>query len=150
MNPNHIKSSFGALAVALPVFIGSSCLAGGSAIELVTPRCTSVGSEIVVDVRIAPGAPSVVGLQSAITYDGSVLTFLGEEPGDAPFDLPIYFVHSAPLSKIDLAVGITPPNSPSNGNVSPSGFASWCMIRRSTARLRSSFSSAAIRSSATC
>lgn len=117
MNPNHIKSSFGALAVALPVFIGSSCLAGGSAIELVTPRCTSVGSEIVVDVRIAPGAPSVVGLQSAISYDGSVLTFLGEEPGDAPFDLPIYFVHSAPLSKIDLAVGITPPNSPSNGNV---------------------------------
>jgi len=117
MNRNHITSFIGAAAVALPAFIGSSALAGGSAIELITPRCTSAGSEIVVELRIAPGAPSVVGLQSAISYDASVLTFLSEEPGDAPFDLPIYFLHNSVQSKIDLAVGITPPNAPSNGNV---------------------------------
>lgn len=88
-----------------------------SSVELVTPRCADVGDEIVVSVKIGPGAPSVVGIQSAIQYDGSVLQFLGEEPGDAPFDLPIYFAHDDLAARIDMAVGITPPNSPSSGNV---------------------------------
>jgi len=88
-----------------------------SSVELLAPRCADVGDEIVVSVKIGPGAPSVVGLQSALQYDGSVLQFLGEEAGDAPFDLPIYFAHDGVASRIDMAVGITPPNSPSSGNV---------------------------------
>ncbi|MFM1803585.1 MAG: Dockerin type domain [Planctomycetota bacterium] len=98
-------------------FLASAAHAGGAAVQLVTPRCTGLGEEIVVDVRIAPGAPDVVGIQSAITYDNSVLQFIAEEPGDAPFDLPIYFAHSATQHKIDLAVGIAPPADPSTGDV---------------------------------
>lgn len=88
-----------------------------SSVELVTPRCADVGDEIVVSVKIGPGAPAVVGIQSAIQYDSAVLQFLGEELGDAPFDLPIYFAHDSMTSRIDMAVGITPPSSPSSGNV---------------------------------
>jgi len=88
-----------------------------SSVELVTPRCASVGDEIVVSVKIGPGAPAVVGLQSAIQYDGSALQFISEEPGDAPFDLPIYFAHDGTAKRIDMAVGISPPSSPSSGNV---------------------------------
>lgn len=88
-----------------------------SSVELVTPRCADVGDEIVVSVKLGPGAPAVVGIQSAIQYDGSVLQFLGEEAGDAPFDLPIYFAHDGTASRIDMAVGITPPSSPSSGDV---------------------------------
>ena len=102
---------------ALSALLSATALAGTSSVELVTPRCTLVGEEIVVDVRIGPNAPSVVGLQSAISYDGAILQFLGEAPGDAPFDLPIYFQHNATARKIDLAVGISPPSSPSSGNV---------------------------------
>lgn len=104
-------------ASALALMMAGVAQAQQSSVELVTPRCVDVGEELVVDVRIGPNAPNVVGLQSAITYDGSVLQFLGEEPGDAPFDLPIYFVHSPVARRIDMAVGITPPNNPSTGNV---------------------------------
>ncbi len=97
--------------------IASAAHAGGAAVQLVTPRCTGIGEELVVDVRIAPGAPDVVGIQSAITYDSSILQFIAEEPGDPPFDLPIYFAHSSAQHKIDLAVGITPPAAPSTGDV---------------------------------
>jgi hypothetical protein len=87
------------------------------AMKLVTPRCADVGDEIVVELRIESGAPECVGMQAALSYDGSVLSFISEEPGDAPFDLPIYFAHSVKQRKIDIAVGITPPNAPSFGGV---------------------------------
>jgi len=99
---------------ALGIAAGASA---ASSVELVTPRCADVGDEIVVSVKIGPGAPAVVGLQSAIQYDGSVLQFVAEEPGDAPFDLPIYFNHDGGTKRIDMAVGITPPSAPSAGNV---------------------------------
>ena len=60
-----------------------------SSVQLITPRCSGLGQEIVVDVKIGPNAPNVVGCQSAIDYDGSVLQFLSADAGDAPFDLPI-------------------------------------------------------------
>jgi len=99
------------------LFASSIAFAGTSSVELVTPRCTLLGEEIVVDVRIGANAPNVVGLQSAISYNGNILQFLGEAPGDAPFDLPIYFQHNPLARKIDLAVGISPPAAPSTGNV---------------------------------
>jgi hypothetical protein len=102
---------------ALALLASSAAFAGGSSVQLTTPRCTAVGQDMVVEVRIGPGAPDVVGLQSAISYDGSVLQFLGEEPGDAPFDFPIYFAHNGAAQKIDLAVGISPESAPSTGNV---------------------------------
>lgn len=101
-------------ACAFSIAAGASA---ASSVELVTPRCADVGDEIVVSVKIGPGAPAVVGLQSAIEYDGSVLQFVGEEAGDAPFDLPIYFNHDGGTKRIELAVGITPPSAPSSGNV---------------------------------
>lgn len=116
LNTAHALRNLASASSALLIACGCA-FAQQSSVQLVTPRCVDVGEELVVDVRIGPDAPAVVGLQSAITYDGSVLQFLGEEPGDAPFDLPIYFVHSAATRRIDLAVGITPPNSPSSGNV---------------------------------
>ncbi len=91
--------------------------AGGVSVELATPRCVEIGGEILVDLHIGVNAPNVVGLQSALTYDASVLQFIGPEAGDAPFDLPIFFTHNAVLHKIDLAVGISPGGSPSVGNV---------------------------------
>ncbi len=102
---------------ALALLASSAAFAGGSSVQLTTPRCTTVGQDMVVEVRIGPGAPNVVGLQSAISYDGSVLQFLGEEPGDAPFDFPIYFAHNGAAQKIDMAVGISPESAPSTGNV---------------------------------
>lgn len=115
-NTLHSLRNLAAASSALLIACGCA-YAQQSSVQLVTPRCVDVGDELLVDVRIGPNAPNVVGLQSAITYDGSVLQFLGEEPGDAPFDLPIYFLHSAVTRRIDMAVGITPPNSPSTGNV---------------------------------
>ena len=109
--------SFALAALVTTLASTAGAFAGGSSVELVTPRCTLVGEEIVVDVRIGPNAPSVVGLQSAISYDGSILQFIAAEPGDAPFDLPIYFQHNAAARKIDMAVGISPPSSPSAGDV---------------------------------
>jgi len=118
MKRSKIPSLMNLLAtLSSTMALGLSCGAFASSVELVTPRCANVGDEIVVSVKIGPNAPAVVGLQNAIQYDGSVLHFLGEEPGDAPFDLPIYFVHSQASHRIDMAVGITPPNSPSSGNV---------------------------------
>ncbi len=102
---------------ALVLLASSAALAGGSSVQLSTPRCAAVGQDMVVDVRIGAGAPDVVGLQSAIAYNGTVLQFLGEEPGDAPFDLPIYFAHNGGAQKIDMAVGISPESAPSTGNV---------------------------------
>ena len=104
-------------SIALAGLSASSALAQTSALELSTPRCALVGDQIVVDVRIAPDAPACVGMQAALKYNASVLTFLGEEPGDLPFDLPIYFRHTTLGGKIDMAVGITPTNAPSFGNV---------------------------------
>ena len=75
------------------------------ALSLETTRCIDRGEEFIVELYLAPGAPGVVGLQSALTYNGAVVEFLGEEPGDAPFDLPIYFAHDQVATKIDLAVG---------------------------------------------
>lgn len=114
-----IPPSFGSL-LAFNTLVGFAFALhahAASSVELVAPRCADVGDEIVVSVKIGPGAPAVVGLQSAIQYDGSVLQFLGEEPGDPPFDLPIYFAHDGVAQRIDLAVGITPPSSPSSGNI---------------------------------
>ena len=104
-------------SIALAGIVASSSLAQSGVLELSTPRCADVGDEIVVDVRIAPNAPECVGMQAALTYDSSVLAFLGEAPGDLPFDLPIYFQHSLLGRKIDMAVGITPTNTPSFGGV---------------------------------
>lgn len=104
-------------SIALAGLAASSALAQSSALQLSTPRCAAVGDQIVVDVRIAPDAPACVGMQAALKYNGSVLNFLGEEPGDLPFDLPIYFRHTLVGGKIDMAVGITPTNAPSFGNV---------------------------------
>jgi hypothetical protein len=111
-----IRSAFLAGVFTAALAMVSSTTRAAS-VELVTPRCATVGSEFLVDVRIGPNAPSVVGVQSAVDYDGAVLQFLGTEPGDAPFDLPIYFAHDAVNHRIDLAVGITPPSTPSSGNV---------------------------------
>lgn len=112
-----LTGSLAVPAVATALIASSASYAGSSSVELVTPRCTLVGEEVVVDVRIGAGAPNIVGVQSAISYDGTVLQFLGEAPGDAPFDLPIYFQHNPIARKIDLAVGISPPAAPSTGNV---------------------------------
>lgn len=95
----------------------ASAFAQSGALSLETTRCIDRGEEFIVELYLAPGAPGVVGLQSALTYNGAVVEFLGEEPGDAPFDLPIYFAHDQVATKIDLAVGLTPPNSPSAGDV---------------------------------
>jgi len=114
--PSLLRNT-GLTALACAMLASASASAGGSSVELVTPRCTLVGEEIVVEVRIGPNAPNVVGLQSAISYDGAILQFLGEEAGDAPFDLPIYFQHNPVARKIDMAVGISPPSAPSAGNV---------------------------------
>jgi len=111
--PSLLRNT-GLTALACAMLASVSASAGGSSVELVTPRCTLVGEEIVVEVRIGPNAPNVVGLQSAISYDGAILQFLGEEAGDAPFDLPIYFQHNPVARKIDMAVGISPPSAPWN------------------------------------
>jgi hypothetical protein len=115
MNTRFIHNVVPHAAIAL--LASSAAFAGGSSVQLTTPRCATVGQEMIVDVRIGAGAPNVVGIQSAISYNGSVLQFLGELPGDAPFDLPIYFQHNAAGQKIDMAVGISPEGSPSSGNV---------------------------------
>jgi hypothetical protein len=97
----------------------SASFAGGtpSVLQLKTNRCAEVGQDLIVDVRIGPNAPNVVGVQSALQYDASVLRFVGAEPGDAPFDLPIFFSASDGAGLIDMAVGISPTNQPSTGNV---------------------------------
>ena len=107
----------GALFCAALLVTAPTLLAGGTSVTLVTPRCVTIGTDMIVDLRIGPGAPSIVGLQSALSYNGAVLQFVSEEPGDAPFDLPIYFTHNSALSNMSLAVGIAPPNAPSAGNV---------------------------------
>jgi hypothetical protein len=101
----------------LALLPAASASAQSGALSLETTRCIDRGEEFIVELYLAPGAPGVVGLQSALTYNGAVVEFLGEEPGDAPFDLPIYFAHDQAATKIDLAVGLTPPNSPSGGDV---------------------------------
>lgn len=111
----HSIAKFALCSVAA-LMVGHAARAE-STVQLITPRCSGIGQEIVVDVKIGPNAPNVVGCQSAIDYDGSVLQFVSAEAGDAPFDLPIYFLHNPTAHKIDMAVGITPPNGPSTGNV---------------------------------
>lgn len=101
----------------LSLLPAASALGQSGALSLETSRCVDRGEEFVVEVYLAPGAPDVVGLQSALSYNGAVVEFLGEEPGDPPFDLPIYFAHDPVNARIDLAVGLTPPNTPSEGDV---------------------------------
>lgn len=105
------------IACAAALFAGASALAQSAQLKLETAHCANVGQDMLVEVRIAPNSPLCVGMQGALSYDKNVLTFVGEEPGDAPFDLPIYFAHNGAEGKIDLAVGISPPNPPSSGNV---------------------------------
>jgi hypothetical protein len=112
-NMNPILRQLACLAL-LPA---ASAVAQDGALLLETTRCIDRGDEFVVDLVLAPDAPGVVGLQSALSYNGAVLEFIGEEAGDAPFDLPIYFAHDQTFTRIDLAVGLTPPNAPSQGGV---------------------------------
>jgi hypothetical protein len=111
MNPMNRLLALAALAHAPAAFAQT----GGLALE--SSRCADRGDEIVVALYLAPDAPDVVGLQTALKYNNTVLEFLGEEAGDAPFDLPIYFSHNPNAGNIDLAVGLTPPNVPSGGDV---------------------------------
>lgn len=115
--PAHTRLAARAVACVGVAFAHGAALAQNGALKLSTPRCADVGDEILVALRLEANAPECVGLQAAVTYDASVLLFLGEEPGDAPFDLPIYFAHDAGENTIDIAVGITPPNAPTFGGV---------------------------------
>jgi len=114
--PRFVQSCF---AGCMALLAGASAFAGGtpSVLQLKTNRCAEVGQDLIVDVRIGPNAPNIVGVQSALQYDASVLQFVGAEPGDQPFDLPIYFSASQIDGFIDMAVGISPTNQPTTGNV---------------------------------
>ncbi|MFZ9881451.1 MAG: hypothetical protein ACO3QC_08630 [Phycisphaerales bacterium] len=106
------------MKLALCMLLIPASLAFGQAeVTLSAPTCANVGDEIVVAVGVAAGAPEFVGLQSAISYDRTVLEFLSASTPAGPLDLPIYFSHSAVNGTIDLAVGITPPAAPITGGV---------------------------------
>jgi len=106
------------MKIALCTLLLPTSLAFGQAqVTLTAPTCANVGDEIVVAVGVAAGAPEFVGLQSAISYDRTVLEFLSASTPTGPLDLPIYFAHSAVNGTIDLAVGITPPAAPITGGV---------------------------------
>ena len=97
------------------LLLPAAMAAADAQVTLTAPTCANVGDEIVVTVGVAAGAPAFVGLQSAISYDRTVLEFLSASTPAGPLDLPIYFSHSAASGTIDLAVGITPPAAPITG-----------------------------------
>lgn len=97
------------------MLIPAAIAAADAQVTLTAPTCANVGDEIVVTVGVPTGAPSFVGLQSALSYDRTVLEFISASTPSGPLDLPIYFAHSAANGTIDLAVGITPPAAPITG-----------------------------------